>query len=81
MIPPISFIWENSAGVWYIHLPFRTPTPGGKTIADTFSIAINNLWISKWEKARLYNPLTKAFYDLDFESYQDGGVDLKVLTY
>lgn len=72
MRPNITFIWENKPQIWYIHRPLVPATPGGRSIYDTFTIALSNNWISKTEKIRLYNPLTTASYDLDFEDFESG---------
>lgn len=77
MKPEITFIWENKAEYWYIHRPLNPPTPGGRSIGDTFLIALQKKLIGKTEKIRLYNPLTKASFDLDFEDYEAGGILIK----
>jgi len=81
MIPNVHFIWENKAGVWYIHRPLNPPTPGAKSIFCTFEIALRNSWIYSNEKVRLRNPLTGAFYDIDFEDFDaNEAIDRNVLT-
>lgn len=68
MKPNVSFLFNQKYKYWGIHYPLNPPAIGGKTISETFNVALNKNLIGKKEIVHIENPHTGFVIRIDYEN-------------